>query len=504
MVSCDACLKLDGIRKTYPGVVALDGVGIDVRAGEIHTLVGENGAGKSTLVKIIAGDVRADSGSIQVFGEAVEFRAPADALARGIAVIHQELNLAPHLSAAENMFLGKYPRTKLGVVDWRAMYREAEKWLALLGVNDLDVREPVGRMSVARQQVVEIAKALMVDAKILILDEPSAVLGKRDIELLTGVLCNMRARGVGILYISHRLEEILNMADRVTVFRDGNYVGTRNVCEIDMNELVGMMIGRTDFHGFSHVRDNRTIGDVTLEVEGLTRAGVFHDIGFAVRRGEIVGLAGKVGSRRTEVARAIVGADPITSGVIRVGGKAVRVRSPKHAAGLGIGLAPEDRKSHGLLLNRSVTENISLSNAGKFARFGLIDLRRERHNADEYRSKLGIKTPSLSQQVRYLSGGNQQKVVLSKLLNSGCKVLILDEPTRGIDVGAKAEIYALTFEIAAAGTSVLVISSDVSELTRLCDRVVLMRDGRVVREFSRSNLADNPNVFDALLEGEVR
>ncbi len=493
-----AILELRAITKRYPGVLALDSVSFAIEEGEVHALVGENGAGKSTVVKVLAGAVRPDTGTLEYRGRAVSFHDPQDAIRHRISTIHQELHLASHLSAAENIFLGRYPKTNRGTIDWRYLYSEAEVAVGRLGIA-LDVRRKVRRFSIAQRQIIAIAKALVLESTVLILDEPSAVLGRQDLRLLFGVLSALKKHGTTILYISHRLEEVFEIADRVTVLRDGRHVDTRPIRDVNITGLVQMMTGRS-LAELWPVRSHET-GSVALEVSNISRKGTFANISLQVRAGEIVGLAGKVGSGRTEVARAIFGADPIDTGEIRVFGQPAVIRSPADAVRHGIGLVPEDRKTQGLLLNRSVVENVSLANLAGVIGHGLINRARELRAVQRISRALNIRAASLTQLVRNLSGGNQQKVVLAKWLNSNCRILIFDEPTRGIDVGAKVEIYGLMERLAAEGRAILMISSEISEILGMADRIIVLKGGTVAGTFARSEAADNQRAFDALVEG---
>lgn len=490
-------LHLSGVRKHFPGVVALDNVSFAVRSEEIHAIVGENGAGKSSLVRILAGVQPMDEGRIEYGGRPLRLRSPREAIELGINTIHQELHLAPHLSAAENIFLGRFPLTRMRLVDRSRLFADAERLLQRLSVH-LDVRRPVASLSIAQRQIVEIAKSLVRRSKLLILDEPSAVLGRHELETLFGVLKIMRAEGTTILYISHRLEEIFELADRVTVLRDGRQVGTRDVGQLTIPGLIEMMTGRAS--GDIWPQRLHEPGELALEVRGVSRTGALHDVSLNVRRGEIVGLVGKVGSGRTELARVIFGADPIERGEIRVFGRTVQLTSPRSAVRLGVGLVPEDRKGQGLLLGRSILENMTIANLQRFVRHGLLALRAEARGAGALRTTLAIRTPGLYQQVRHLSGGNQQKVVLAKWLNSDCQIFIFDEPTRGIDVGAKQEIYALMDRIACEGKAILMISSDVSEILGMADRIVVMRNGAVAGALTRTTSSDPWPTIERLME----
>jgi ribose transport system ATP-binding protein len=452
-------LALRGIRKSYPGVVALDSVDLDLAGGEVHVLLGENGAGKSTLMKI--------SG-------------PRHAQALGVGIIYQEFNLIPHLTAGENIFLGREPALAPGVIDQGRLMRDAQRQLDDLGVA-IDARSIVSRLSVAQQQMVEVAKALSLNARVLIMDEPTSALTAQEIHELFAAIRRLKARGVAIVYISHRMEELFAIGDRVTVLRDGRHVGTRRISETTMAELVRMMVGRDLKDQFPKQR--APAGEEVLRVERLRRDGVLHDISFALRRGEVVGLAGLMGSGRTELARAIFGADAIDGGRVLVRGKEKRITSPRAAIDLGLGLLTEDRKQQGLVLVLSVRDNVCLPSVGRWARGGIVHTRRETAAADQRIRELRIKTPSALQRVMNLSGGNQQKVVLAKWLCTEADILIFDEPTRGIDVGAKVEIYQLINQLAARGAAILMISSEMPEILGMSDRILVMHAGRIAGEF---------------------
>ena len=472
-------LEMRDIRKRYPGVQALDGVTLTLKHREVLALVGENGAGKSTLMKILAGAERMDSGTILLDGEPVEINSPTEAQQMGISMIYQEFNLVPYLSVAENIFLGREPRKRSGLIDWKKLRGDAAAILAELGV-DLDVRDRVERLSVAEQQMVEIAKAVSFRARILAMDEPSATLTEHELERLFALIRRLVEEGVSIIYISHRLEEIYEIADRVTIMRDGHTVATNRVEELTREDIVRLMVGREISEEFPPRQVE--LGDVALEVRDLTRPGYFEDVSFSVRRGEILGIAGLVGAGRTEVARAIFGADPIQRGQVLLDGRDVTPQNPREAIDAGIGLVTEDRKAQGLILGMSVLHNITLPSLYKFARGGFIDKKEERNEASRFVKELNIKTPSLDQIVRNLSGGNQQKVVLAKWLLTNSKVMIFDEPTRGIDVGAKLEIYHLLNELVARGVAVVMISSELPEVLGMSDRILVMHEGRVAGE----------------------
>ncbi|CCW34923.1 ABC-type sugar transport system, ATPase component [Chthonomonas calidirosea] len=476
-------LEMRHISKQYPGVKALDDVSFSLEHGEVHALLGENGAGKSTLIKILSGVTMADRGEIYIEGKPVVIDNPQKAMDLGISTIYQEFNLVPYLSAAENIFLGREPQGMLpGFVDFKTLYREAQQLMDRIRAR-FDVRTPVNQLSVAQQQMVEIAKALGRKTKILVMDEPTATLTEHEIEALFDLIRQLRSEGISVIYVSHRLEEIFEICDRATVLRDGHYVATKKVAELTRDEIIRLMVGRELKEAIPKVVV--PIGPPVLRVSHLNRKGVLHDISFEVHRGEIVGLAGLVGAGRTETARAIFGADPIDSGTIEVDGKPVRIRSPRDAIRAGIGLVTEDRKQQGLVLGMAVRSNNTLSNLQALSAAGFIRLGKERSVAEKYRQELSIKTPTIEQTVKNLSGGNQQKVVLAKWLFAGAKVLILDEPTRGIDVRAKSEIYELMNELASQGVGILMISSELPEILGMSDRILVMHEGRIVGELRR-------------------
>lgn len=476
-------LQMQGISKAYPGVQALSNVDFEVRAGEVHALVGENGAGKSTLMKILAGAETKDAGRILLDGRPVEDLTPQKAMSLGIGIIYQEFNLVPYLSAAENIFLGREPKSRIpGFIDFRRMYAEAQRIVDGLGAN-FDVRRPVASLSVAQQQMVEIAKATSQKAKVIAMDEPSATLTEHELASLFRLIRSLKESGVGIIYISHRLEEVSEIADRVTVLRDGQLVGTRNVQDVTREEIIRMMVGRELTEMIP--KQPAPIGDEVLRVEGLTRAGVLHNISFSVYRGEVLGIAGLVGAGRTELARAIFGADLIDSGSVYLEGRKLSITSPQAAIREGIGLVTEDRKQQGLVLQMAVRENVSLANLRALTVAGFVNRRREREVALQYVHDLRIRTPGVEQRVRNLSGGNQQKVVLAKWLFTRSKVLLFDEPTRGIDVGSKVEIYQLMNELAARGVAIIMISSELPEILGMSDRILVMHEGRIAGELLR-------------------
>jgi rhamnose transport system ATP-binding protein len=498
-----ALLELEGISKQFPGVRALEDVSFAVNAGEIHALVGENGAGKSTLIKVISGVHKPDTGTIRIEGQEVTFDSPHQAQAAGMATMYQELSLYPELSVAENIFMGHAPRRevgRIGVVDWGTMNERAREILASLNIHDMDVQRKVGTLNVGNRQRVEIAKALSINARVLIMDEPTAALTESDVERLFGIVRLLKERGVAVIYISHRLQEVFELADRVTVLRDGHFVGSKPVAEVSEGELIRMMVGRTITELFPKL-PSEVRGDV-LEVRNLTRKPTTQDVSFTVRGGEIVGMAGLVGSGRSETAQLVFGILAPDSGEILIEGQKVDIRSPGQAMKLGIAYVPEDRGTQGLVREMRIRENISMAILGSLTRVGMVDKAAERRVGADMISQLNIIATSGEQVVNKLSGGNQQKVVVGKWLASKPKLLIVDEPTRGVDVGAKAEIHRLMSELAQQGLGILMISSELPEVLGMSDRILVMRQGRLVGEFSRAE-ADQHNVGSAMMSDQV-
>lgn len=484
-VMSDRLLEMVGITKSFPGVKALDNVDFDLLPGEVHALVGENGAGKSTLMKVLGGVYLPDAGEIRFRNQVVRIDSPITAQQLGISIIHQERRLVPDLSAAENVFLGNLPRTRMGGVDWNRLYAKAKAYLHdLLGVR-FDLRTPVSRLSVAHQQLVEIAKALALNPDIIIMDEPTAPLTEAETEQLFSIIRQLKADGVTIVYISHRLEELRQVCDRVTVMRDGKRVGQHDMKSVSNSDLVREMVGREIGERFP--RSKATVGDVVLKVKGLNARPRLENITFEVRRGEVVGMAGLVGAGRTELARCLFGVDPFDEGEIEVAGKKRQIHSIQDAMAAGIALVVEDRKNQGLVLPMSVRHNVTLASLGKVSKLGWISLGGEKSVVNKYVSDLRIKTPGIDQIVANLSGGNQQKVVLAKWLASEFEVLILDEPTVGIDVGARVELYELINFLVESGKGVLLISSDLNEILGMSDRILVMSEGRLVGNIPRED-----------------
>ena len=478
-------VRLRGVSKEFPGVKAVDRVDLEILPGEVHALAGENGAGKSTLMKILSQVERPTEGELQISGEKVAFHGPGYAQSLGVAMVYQEFALAPHLSVAENLFLGREP-ARAGFINRRSEKEKAGELLGRVGL-EIDSNRLVSGLTVAEQQRLEIAKALAIEAKVLILDEPTATLAEREIEGLFEVIQEMASRGIAILYISHRLDEIFRIADRVTVMRDGKVVETKPTSELTEEELVNLMVGREV--GNLYPKPEAEIGEVLLRVEGISREGVLKDCSFEVRSGEILGFAGLVGAGRTELARAVFGADPVDSGRVELEGREIQVKSPQAAIAAGIGYLTEDRKGAGLALQLGIDHNITLANV-PVAMAGFLDLGTEQRVARDRSEQLDIQTPTIKRKVQVLSGGNQQKVVVAKWLETHARALFFDEPSRGIDVGAKAEMFGLIGDLAKEGRGIVLISSYLPELLNMCDRILVMRDGRVAGVLEREEFSE--------------
>ena len=482
-------LIVKGMSKAFPGVQALDKVDFDAFAGQVTALLGENGAGKSTLMKILSGVYKADEGEIYLNGTQIQPQNPHRAQELGISIIYQEFNLTPNQNVYTNIFLGREPMQKglmgsLGFVDSHFMRQHSDKLLAQVGAhfnNDQLVRN----LSVAEQQMVEIAKALSVQAKVIIMDEPSSALGKEEVRVLFDIIKELKEQGLAIIFITHRLEEVFEIADRAIVLRDGRRAGEVKVAEATAEQIIGLMVGRALDRSHMHERVAAT-EEVVLEVRNLNRKGLLHDISFKLHRGEILGLAGLVGAGRTETARAIFGADRIDTGEIYIAGKRVEITSPDSAVKAGLALVPEGRQTQGLVLIQTVERNIALPNLDALSRSNFVNQGKMRQMVQKYVDKLNIRTPSLEQRVLNLSGGNQQKVVLAKWLASNPKVLVLDEPTRGIDVGAKAEVYAIMNDLVQQGIGIIMISSEMPEILAISDRILVMYEGRMTGELTRA------------------
>ena len=486
---------MTGICKGFPGVQALQDASLEVEPGEVHVLLGENGAGKSTLMKVLCGQYMADDGNISFANRTIAPESPIDAERFGLVMIHQELNLIPGLTVAENIFLGHEP-TQGGLILGDVMRQTSTELLRRVGC-EVDPDVQVASLSVAEQQLVEIARALKEKARLLVMDEPTAALADHEIEALFDVIRGLGRDGVPVIFISHRMREIFAIGDRVTVMRDGLTVGTREVEKTDVDELIRLMVGRTIDEQIA--KREVKIGKPVLEVEDLTREGVLSPISLSVGAGEIFGVAGLMGSGRTELARAIFGADPIDAGTVSVGGETLPAQDPAASIAAGLGFLTEDRKQQGLVLQMSVADNITLTNLNELSRYGFLDISAERERAGELVDKLHIRTTSLDQEAVNLSGGNQQKVVLARWLAAGCRVLLFDEPTRGIDVGAKAEIYELIGELVERGVAVVLISSEMPELLGLADRVAVMHEGTLQGILNRDE-ANQERIMELALQ----
>ncbi len=483
----DFILEVRDVSKIFPGVRALDQVSLRIRKGEIHALVGENGAGKSTLMKILNGNYKKDAGSIYIDGKEAEIRCPDDARRFGISIIFQELNLVPHLSVAENIFMGRLRREGKKLIDWKQVYQRAGALMERIGY-PIDTRTAVEKLSVAQKQMVEIAKAISYsNTKLILMDEPSATLTNRECEKLFEVIRSLKEQGISVIYISHKLEEIAELCEWVTILRDGKIIDTGAVSDFTKDDMISKMIGREISDKFP-ARSSKPGDKEILRVEGLSRHGVISDISFSLREGEVLGFAGLVGAGRTEIARAVIGMDYTDMGEIYVEGKRARIRSPKDALRSGIAYLSEDRKQEGLVLKAPVKWNISMANMSRILSAGMVNEKKDEAIADEMIDKILIKTPSREQYAMNLSGGNQQKIVVAKWLNTDAKIFIFDEPTRGIDVGAKYEIYVLINELVQEGKSVILISSELPEVLEMCDRVLVINKGKLAAELTGENM----------------
>ncbi len=494
MSDATPALRLDGIVKTFPGVRALDGVSFSVLPGEVHALMGENGAGKSTLMKVLGGIYQPDEGQITVSEVPVVMRSPLEAKAKGIVFIHQELSLATELSVAENIYLGELPRKSFGRVDWATLNARTSEILSRLKVG-FGPGDRVGDLSIANQQMVEIARALTVDAKAVIFDEPTASLTDAEKVVLFDVIADLKKDGVGIIYISHRMEEIFRITDRISVLRDGQYRGTLETAKTNEEEITQLMIGRK--LDLSRSEATHTRGDVALEVRGLTVKGLYEDVSFEVRKGEVLGFYGLVGAGRTAIAAPLFGLREPSAGTLHLHGEEVRIHSPADAIARGISLVPEDRKGQGLVLGMNCRDNMTLPQVDDLTAGPFVADGAEIAIFDQYRDRLDIRTPGWKQQVGNLSGGNQQKIVIGKWLSMHPDVLIVDEPTRGIDVGSKSEIHNLIRALAAQGYAVIVISSEMPEVLRVSDRIVAMYSGRIMRTFTAETVTED-NLIQAI------
>ncbi|MCL1992841.1 MAG: sugar ABC transporter ATP-binding protein [Spirochaetes bacterium] len=492
----DKVLELRGVSKSFPGVKALSDVRFDLKPGEVHALMGENGAGKSTFIKIITGVHQPDSGEIFIAGSPVSIKTPLDAQALGVAAVYQHVTCFPDLTVAENIFMGHEKTARSGRIDWKAMNSEADNLLLQLDAK-FDSRAEMGRLSVAKQQIVEIAKALSANAKIIIMDEPTAALSRRECEELYRIIFGLKEKGVSVIFISHRFEDVYRLSDRITVFRDGKYINTWKKEEVSENDLVVAMVGREIVQFFP--KRDVAAGEEVFRAEGLGRAGFFRDVSFSVKCGEIVALTGLVGAGRTEVCDAIYGVTSYDAGSISLDGKKLPHLTPVKAIDAGIGLLPEDRHKQGLLLRWEISKNISLPFLKKYTNYSMVDTKKEDAQAGEVAGKLKVKATSVHDKVSTLSGGNQQKVVVAKLLGGNMKLIIMDEPTKGVDVGAKVAIYEVMNDLVKSGYGIIMISSEMPEVLGMSDRVVVMREGRVTATFNTKE-ADQTMILKAAMQ----
>ena len=493
-------IEMKGIDKSFGTNQVLKDAGFVLGDGEVHALMGENGAGKSTLMKILTGVYTKDAGQIFVDGKEVDYKNPQEAEKAGIVFIHQELNVLFDLTVEENLFIGKEIKKRFGICDQKAMRRKAEEALKNLGVS-ISPKETMSNLSVGQQQMIEICKALMVDAMVIIMDEPTAALTQSETKVLFEVIESLRKKGVSMVYISHRMEEIFELCDRISVLRDGTYVGTKNIPETNMNEIVKMMIGREI--GERYPVRNTEIGEEVLRVEGLTKQGVFQNASFTVHAGEVLGVSGLMGAGRTEIMQAIFGNLPYESGKIFINGKEVKIKSPQEAIRHGIGFITEDRKTEGLLLEKSIEENVALTNLGSISKSGGVMVKKQEQELSKRAiEELHIRCFGAQHECNNLSGGNQQKVVFAKWIYTNPKILILDEPTRGVDIGAKKEIYTIINQLAAKGVAIIMVSSELPEVLGMSDRVMVVREG-VVRGIINKEEANQENVMTLATGGTI-
>lgn len=492
----NSVLEVKNISKEFPGVKALDDVSLSLRKGEVRALCGENGAGKSTLIKILAGTYIKDDGEIIFEGKPISINSSHDSLSIGIKVVFQELSLIPGLSVAENVFLESFPLKKGRAIDWQTMYDRTAEILGSIGI-DVNPKTPVSRLTVSQQQMVEIGRALSHEAKVIIMDEPTSALTPKEVSSLFQAIEKLKNMGIAILYVTHKLEEVFEICETITVFRDGKHISNRLIAETDNGEIVKDMVGREIKTLFP--KSEHTPGTPVLEVEKLSTEKKLKDVSFNLKRGEVIGVFGLLGAGRTELAKAVFGLDHISGGTVKVDGQAVKPGSTAHATSAGMGLLTEDRKEEGLVLQMSVTQNMTLPSLSDFSSAGFMRTAAEDKRAQEFVDKISIKTPSLKQKIMYLSGGNQQKVLLARWLMKDLKVIILDEPTRGIDVGAKAEIHKLIDDLAKDGVAVLMMTSEMPELLGVSDRILVMNDGRITGNFNREDVTQE-QVLAAAIE----
>jgi len=489
MAETNDFLRMEGISKSFPGVQALQEVNFEVTRGEIHALVGENGAGKSTLMKVLTGALHLDEGRIILRGEPVEIHSPSDSQELGISMIHQELSLIPYLNVGKNVYLGREPRRRIpGFIDWKKLYSQTQELLGQLNL-DVRARAEAQDLSIAQQQMVEVAKALSIEADLIAMDEPTSSLTDRETEVLFDVMRKLKDQGVAIIFITHRLEEVFEVSDRITVLRDGRHIATAPTAELNHNQVVQLMVGREldNMYPYSETKER----GVALQANDLADGQELHGVSLELQGGQILGVAGLVGAGRTALAETLFGLRQATAGEIHIDGQVVKLHSAKQAIEHGLGFVPEDRKLQGLFLNMAVRENITMSSTSLVSNFGFVNTNKANKLADEYVDKLDIRTPSLRQRIRNLSGGNQQKVIIARWLTLKPRVLILDEPTRGVDVGAKAEIHGLMRQLAEDGVAVLMISSELPEIIGVSDRILVMHEGRVTGRFERDEASQD-------------
>lgn len=489
MAETNDFLRMEGISKSFPGVQALQNVNFEVTRGEIHALVGENGAGKSTLMKVLTGALHLDEGRIILRGEPAEIHSPSDSQELGISMIHQELSLIPYLTVGKNVYLGREPRRRIpGFIDWKTLYSQTQELLDQLNL-DVKARAEAQELSIAQQQMVEVAKALSLEADLIAMDEPTSSLTDRETEVLFDVMRKLKDQGVAIIFITHRLEEVFEVSDRITVLRDGRHIATAPTAELNHNQVVQLMVGREldNMYPYSETEER----GVALQADDLVDGQELHGVSLELQGGQILGVAGLVGAGRTALAETLFGLRQATAGEIRIDGQVVKLHSAKQAIEHGLGFVPEDRKLQGLFLNMAVRENITMSSTSLVSNFGFVNSTKANKLADEYVDKLDIRTPSLRQRIRNLSGGNQQKVIIARWLTLKPRVLILDEPTRGVDVGAKAEIHGLMRQLAEDGVAVLMISSELPEIIGVSDRILVMHEGRVTGRFERDEASQD-------------
>lgn len=494
-------VELKNATKRFPGVVALKSMSLAVKKGEILGLIGENGAGKSTLIKVLTGVHQAEEGQIFVNGKEQHFRNPNDSAAAGIACVYQELNIEKLLNVSDNIFINKWIRKKSGLLDYAAMHKKSKEVMASLGI-DIDPTKAAGALGMGVQQMIEIAKAILIDAKMIIMDEPTSSLGEKEVDQLMSICRTLRDRGISIVFVSHKLEELFELCDRVTVMRDGEHIWTKPVTETDNDDLITAMVGRSV--GSKYIKETAEKGECALKVENLKIGGVLHGVSFEAYRGQILGFAGLVGAGRTETMRAVFGADPIDEGKVYLYGKEVKIKDPRQAIEQGIAFLTEDRKGQGLILAESVQTNLTLANMKGFSEGLFLDEKKIKETGEKNIKALRIKTPSLQEVIGQLSGGNQQKVVIGKWINTEAEIYIFDEPTRGIDVGAKVEVYNVMNNLIKAGKCVIMISSEMPEILGMSDRVIVMRAGRVMAEIDlNSEYFNQEDIMKAAWGGKL-